>query len=90
MPSLIPVVAMSFILSCGGLLGSNTDKTLLLQTAGNISKSDIIGVYVYHVGLGQAKYSYTAAIGLFTNIISFIMILGANIFSKKVAKISMF
>lgn len=90
LPSLVPIVAMSFILSCGGLLGSNTDKTLLLQTAGNISTSDVIGVYVYKVGLGQAKYSYTAAIGLFTNIISFIMILGANTFSKKVSKISMF
>lgn len=89
-PSLLPIVAMNFILSCGGLLGSNTDKTLLLQTAGNISTSDVIGVYVYNVGLGQAKYSYTAAIGLFTNIISFFMIIFANTFSKKVAKISMF
>lgn len=89
-PSLLPMVAMNFILSCGGLLGSNTDKTLLLQTAGNISASDVIGVYVYNVGLGQAKYSYTAAIGLFTNIISFFMIFFANSFSKRVAKISMF
>ena len=52
--------------------------------------SDIIGVYVYNVGLGQAKYSYTAAIGLFQNLIGFVMILTVNTLAKKLGSVSMF
>lgn len=89
-PSIIPIMAMVFILECGKLLNSNTEKTLLLQTPGNIPTSDVIGVYVYNVGLGSAKFSYTAAIGLFINVINFILILTVNTISKKLSKTSLF
>jgi putative aldouronate transport system permease protein len=78
------------ILNSGYLLSSNTEKALLLQTAGNIPTSDIIGVYVYNVGIRNAKFSYTAAIGLLLNVINFIIIIVVNNVSKKVSKISMF
>ena len=51
LPSLVPIAMMIFILDCGKILSSNTDKALVMQTAGNIPTSDIIGVYVYNVGL---------------------------------------
>lgn len=90
LPSLIPVAVMVFILDCGKLLSSNTDKALVMQTAGNIPTSDIIGVYVYNVGLGSGQFSYTAAIGLFVNIINFILIISVNKISKKMSDVSLF
>lgn len=90
LPSLVPVAMMVFILDCGRLLSSDTMKALVMQTAGNISKSDIIGVYVYNVGLGSGQFSYTAAIGLFVNIINFIIIISVNRLSKKAAQVSLF
>jgi len=89
-PSLLPVAGMVFIMDCGKLLSSNTDKALVLQTPGNIPTSDIIGVYVYNVGLGSGQFSYTAAIGIFINIINFVLILSVNKLSKKVSNVSMF
>lgn len=89
-PSLIPTAVMVFVLDCGKLLNSNTNKALVLQTPGNIQTSDIIGVYVYNVGIGQAQFSYTAAIGLFVNIINFLLIIGANKVSKKLSDTSLF
>ena len=86
-PSLLPVAGMVFIMDCGKLLSSNTDKALVLQTPGNIPTSDIIGVYVYNVGLGSGQFSYTAAI---VNIINFVLILSVNKLSKKVSNVSMF
>lgn len=50
-PHLLPTVTMMLILNCGSLMSSSTDKTLLLQTGGNMAKSDIIGTYVYTIGL---------------------------------------
>ena len=72
------------------LLNSDTNKALVLQTPGNIATSDIIGVYVYNVGLGKAQFSYTAAIGLFVNIMNFILIMVANKISKKLSDTSLF
>jgi len=90
LPSLVPVAMMVFILDCGKLLSSNTDKALVMQTAGNIPTSDIIGVYVYNVGLGSGQFSYTAAIGLFVNFINFILIIAVNRISKKVSNVGLF
>ena len=90
MPSIVPVIVMVLILDCGKLLSSNTDKALVMQTAGNIPTSDIIGVYVYNVGLGSGQFSYTTAIGLFINIINFIIIITANQISKKISDVGLF
>lgn len=90
LPSLVPIAMMIFILDCGKILSSNTDKALVMQTAGNIPTSDIIGVYVYNVGLGTGQFSYTAAIGLFINIINFILIISVNKLSKKVTDVGLF
>lgn len=82
-PHIIPTATMMLILNCGSLLSSSTQKTLLLQTAGNTATSDIIGTYVYTMGIGKGQFSYTAAIGLVVNVINFILVLSANTISGK-------
>lgn len=82
-PHIIPTATMMLILNCGSLMSSSTQKALLLQTGGNIAKSDIIGTYVYTMGLGSGQFSYTSAIGLFVNVINFIMVVTANKVSGK-------
>lgn len=82
-PTLIPTAAMVFILDCGKILSSNTDKVLVMQTPGNMATSDIIGVYVYNIGLCSGQFSYTAAIGLFVNVINFVLIITVNKLAKK-------
>lgn len=90
LPYLVPIMVMLLILNAGGLLASNTDKALLMQTPGNISTSDIIGVYVYNMGLGRGQFSFTAAIGLFVNVINFFMIISVNWVAKRVSDTSLF
>jgi putative aldouronate transport system permease protein len=46
--------------------------------------ADVLGTYTYRVGLLQADYSYSTAVGLFTSLISMVLVLGANGLSKKV------
>jgi putative aldouronate transport system permease protein len=82
-PHLLPTVTMMLILNCGSLLSSSTEKALLFQTGGNIAKSDIIGTYVYTMGLTQGQFSYTAAIGLMVNVVNFVLILSVNQLSKR-------
>ncbi len=80
LPSIIPMAMMMLILNSGQIMAGNMTKTLLLQTAGNKATSNTIGVYVYTMGLTSGQFSYTAAIGLFQNIISFIMVMSISMF----------
>lgn len=89
-PHLLPIATMMLILNCGSLMGSNTDKALLMQTPGNMATSDIIGVYVYEMGLSKAQFSYTSAIGLTVNVINFVMILSVNQISRRLSETSLF
>ena len=92
LPHLVPIAVMMLILNCGSLLSSNTEKALLLQTSGNMATSDILGVYVYSVGIAasKAQYSYASAIGLCLNIINFAIIMGVNGISRRMSDISLF
>ncbi|MCL1823655.1 MAG: ABC transporter permease subunit [Oscillospiraceae bacterium] len=89
-PHLVPIIVMLFILNCGAMLTSNTDKALLMQTDPNIPTSDIIGVYVYRMGLMNGQFSYTSAINLLVNVINFVMIIGVNQLAKRTKQTTLF
>lgn len=89
-PSLIPTFMMTFILNFGKMLASNTTKVLALQTPGNVPVSDIIGVYVYNIGINGGQFSYTSAIGLFSNVVNLVLILTVNKISKKITEVGLF
>lgn len=84
-PGLLPIISITLILNLGNILNVGFEKVLLMQTDLNYSSSNIISTYVYEKTLGAVvkRYSYGTAIGLFNNIISLILLLGANITAKK-------
>lgn len=47
------------------------------------SVGDVLSTYIYRIGIGQANYSITTAIGLFQSAIGLILILGANAVCKR-------
>lgn len=91
LPGILPTVSICLIMALGGILGANTDLILNLYSAANRSKSDVIGTYVYRVGLGidggtgagVTSFSSTGAIGLFSAIINITMLFIANTISNK-------
>ena len=89
LPSIIPTIVMLLILKVGGIMGVGFEKAFLLQNDLNIRSSQIISTYVYQVGLVQADYAFSTAVGLFNNLINVILVVSANTFSKKVLKESL-
>lgn len=83
LPGILPMVVILLILSVGGILSANTEKILLMYSSPLYDQADVIGTYVYRIGLVSAKYSYTTAVGLFSNIISFALVFGTNILARK-------
>jgi putative aldouronate transport system permease protein len=91
LPHLMPIIVMLLILNCGAMLASNTDKALLMQTSGNMNKSDIIGVYVYRRGIaGGAEFSFVAAINLLVNVVNFFLIVAVNQVARRLNQASLF
>lgn len=77
------IISLMFILSVGGLLGSNLDQTLVLINPLNASHAEVINSYVYKIGLAQGDFSYATAVGLAISIISLILVLITNKLTKK-------
>ena len=63
-----------------------------MQNPLNIAYSEVIATYVYKVGLAARinDYSQSAAIGLFNNVIKFLLLLAANWGSKKLSGSGLF
>jgi putative aldouronate transport system permease protein len=57
-----------------------------MQNDINIMSSEIIATYVYKLGILNAQFSYTSAIGLFNNVINFALLLGVNSLARRFAK----
>ena len=85
-PTIIPTICMKLILAIGSIMTVNASKILLLQNKTNLLGSEVIGTYVYKVGIQQYDYSFASAVGLFNSLVNTVLILSANWFSKKVAK----
>jgi len=85
-PSIMPTIAIMFILSLGGFLSANFEQIINLLNPVTFETGDVIDTYVYRVGLQQFQYSYTAAIGLFKSLVGLLLILGANMTIRKLSR----
>jgi putative aldouronate transport system permease protein len=83
LPSITPTISILFILAISGLLNANFDQILVLKNSLNISSSNVVDIYVYTMGIQNARFSYATAVGLFKSIIAFILLFSANLGSKK-------
>ncbi|MFC6315374.1 ABC transporter permease [Lapidilactobacillus achengensis] len=88
-PAIMPTIVISAILATGGIMAVGFDKTYLLQNASNLSTSEVLSTYTYKVGIINGEYSFSAAVGLFNNIINFIMLFVVNKFAQKVGETSL-
>lgn len=89
-PSILPTIIITLILSTGGMLSIGFEKVFLLQNPGNYYVSEIISTYVYKIGVKQAQFSLSTAIGLFNAVVNFIILISVNKIAKKMSDISFF
>lgn len=86
LPCIKPMIITMLILAVGGLMNVGFEKVLIMQNDLNRGVSDVIATYVYDIGVTQAQYSLSTAIGLFNTVINAILLIFANSVSKKVSE----
>lgn len=83
LPSIMPTIVIMFILRVGKLLTIGFEKTLLLYQPQTYDVADVLGSYIYRIGLqGSNQLDVAAAAGLFQAIVALILITLSNRISK--------
>jgi len=88
-PVLIPTMTIMLIFALGGIMGVAFEKVLLMQTPLNLEYSEVIATYVYKVGIINSQYSFSAAVGLFNSVVSFVLLIFFNFLAKRVSETSL-
>ena len=84
LPALAPVITIMLILATGKLMDDNFDQIFNLYNPAVYGVGDVMSTYMYRKGLAEMQYSFATAVGLFKNLLSFTILLGANWLAKKI------
>lgn len=88
-PGILPTITILLIMRSGSIMSVGFEKVFLMQTSLNLKRSQVISTYVYQVGLVDANFSFSAAVGFFNSIVNFIMIMLVNFISSKISETSL-
>ena len=82
-PIIKPTIVINLLLSLGGILGSDSEKIILLQRDITKMASETFGSYLYNEGIMGGNFDYTAAAGMFQNVVNLILLSTFNFIANK-------
>jgi len=85
-PMIKPVIVTMLILSVSKMMSIGLDAPLLLGNNKVMGISEVISTYVYRIGIQNAEYSMSTAIGLFQSVVNIIILLLADKFAKAIGE----
>ena len=83
LPGIATTVVVLLLLRLGQVLGSNIDQVLMFYNPLVYEVGDVLGTYVYRMGLGKMEYSFGTAVGLFNSVIGFVLLISANALTRR-------
>lgn len=89
-PTIMPTIVITLILAVGRVATVGYEKIYLMQNDLNLDVSEVISTYVYKRGILNTSYSFSTAVGLFNNVVNVVLLLIANMISRKVSETSLF
>jgi len=90
LPTIAPTIIILLILGAGQIMSLGIDKIYLLQNDLNLSVSQVIDTYVLRRGIFTGDYSFSAAVGMFNNVVNLILVVVFNFISRKFSDTSLF
>ncbi|MEA4890700.1 MAG: ABC transporter permease subunit [Clostridiaceae bacterium] len=90
-PGILPTIVILLILNAGSIMNVGFEKVFIMQNATNTEYSEVISTLIYKTGIQASipNYSYSTAIGLFNNLVNFLLLVGVNTFAKKFGETSL-
>jgi len=83
LPGISETIVFILLLNVGRIMMIGFDQIYVPYNPTVYDVGDVISTYVYRIGIGNAQFSITTAIGLFQSFIGLLMITASNFVSKK-------
>ncbi len=90
LPGMMSVIILKMTLSLGTVLSANFDQIFNLYSPLVYEWGDIIDTYVYRLGIQQAQFSISTAVGLLKSVVSTLLIVVSYLFAYKYADYRIF
>ncbi len=84
-PAILPTICIMLIMRFGSIISVGHDKALLMQSDGNIYKSEILSTYIYKTGVQQAQNSFGAAVGIMNSIVNSSLVILVNTITDRLS-----
>lgn len=89
-PGILPTIIILLIMNTGNILSVGFEKVYLMSNSLNSSAAEVISTYTYKMGMQQAQYSFSTAVGLFNSVINFTILVIVNQIARKTSESSIF
>ncbi len=73
-PSMLPIIILMATLSLGNVLNAGFEQIFIMYNPVVYSTGDILDTFVYRIGLVNAQFSLSTAVGLAKSVVSFLLI----------------
>ncbi len=83
LPGIRNTIIILLILKIGNMMDFGFEQIYVMYNPAVYDVADVLSTYIYRVGLQDARFSLTTAIGLFQSGIGFFLIWGANLLARR-------
>jgi ABC-type polysaccharide transport system permease subunit len=83
-PEIMPTFLVLFLLMVANALSSGFEQFYVFQTPTTLSRLEVLDTYTYRIGIMNADYSYSTAVGMFKTVVSLILLIVSNFVAKKI------
>lgn len=84
-PCLLPTLVLMLTIRLGSVLSGGFDQVLVFYNSSVYETGDVLGTYIYRIGIGRANFSYAAAVGLFESVVGLAFVAMSNFASKRLS-----
>ncbi len=84
LPGIKPTIIVLFILQIGHMADISFEQPYALQNGYVMDVAQVISTYVYTVGIQSAQFAIATAVGLFQSVIGLVLLLTAELISRRI------
>lgn len=82
-PGIVPMIVILFLIKIGNVLNSGFDQILNLYNPLVYETADVLDTFIYRIGILNARYDFSTAVGLFMSAMGIVLLLGSNMLIRR-------
>ena len=55
-----------------------------MQNSFNLARSEVLSTYIYAMGIGDSRWSFSTAVGMFNSVINFSLLVIVNAIARRI------